>query len=289
MRNDDFSVDFVIGGCRKAGTSWLYEVLRSNPEVCLCEKVKESHFFTTKFGKGLDWYRSLFPSNLSGLAVGEIDPSIFIFPEAVSNIKSTFPDTKLIFILRRPPDLAHSGYMFSLREGTVTGTEQERWEQSPYARRDVSFFTVLRPFYEHFGADKILITIFDDLKQHPEAFYKRVCEFVGVETSADPLLFSRKFNAAARSRVQWLTAPVQRLKRLARQTDMHWLVNTAKQFGGKRLFNMLFPAESTRISPEMEQIIIRDTYDEVAKASELIGIDLVSMWRYDKAPGAPSP
>lgn len=286
MQDDEFKVDFVVGGCRKSGTSWLHELLRCNPQVCLNEKVKESRFFTIKFERGMDWYRSLFPAKRSALVVGEVDPSVFMYPQAVENIKSTFPDTKLIFILRRPPELTHSGYMFSVREGTFTGTEEDRWKQSAYARRDVAFFTVLKPFYENFDASRILITVFDDLKQHPEAFYARVCEFVGVEAKTDPQLFSRKFNAAARSRAPWLTAPVQRLKRFARQSDMHWLVNSAKQFGGETLFKTLFKAETSRISPEMEQIIIRDAYDEVARASELTGIDLVSRWQYDQAPWA---
>lgn len=286
MQHHDFRVDFVVGGCRKSGTSWLYELFRYNPQVCINTEVKESHFFTSKFDQGIVWYRSLFPKVVAEPVVGEIDPSIFIFPEAVHNIKSTFPDTKLIFILRRPPDLAHSGYMFSVREGTFTGTEKERWEQSPYARRDVSFYTVLNSFYENFHAEKILITVFDDLKQNPKAFYEKICAFVGVEARTDPGLFSRKFNSAARSRVPWLTAPVQRLKRFARRNDMHWLVNTAKQVGGQRAFDAFFTAEKSRISPEMEALIIRDTYDEVEKASELIGIDLISMWRYDQGPTA---
>jgi len=38
-------LDFVIIGSQKAGTTWIYEYLKTLPGVCFPAKVKETFFF----------------------------------------------------------------------------------------------------------------------------------------------------------------------------------------------------------------------------------------------------
>ena len=273
-------IRFVIAGGRHCGTTWLHTLLEQNPHVALATAVKETRFFTTKHGNGIDWYRSLFPADITGRVVGEVDPSCFMHHYSAENINETASGAKVIFILRRPPELSHSGFLFSRREGTFRGTEEKRWATSYFARRDVAFGSILKEFYDRFPWDQIYVTLFDDLRADPVQFYTKICDFIGVPAVTDPALFTRKANFAASSRVPWLTNAIYHVKHRARQGDLHWLVNGIKRAGGKRLFDRLFKPDSSKISPELEHIIMRDTRDEVSLASDLTGIDLLKRWGY---------
>src|SRR5882762_7900481 len=65
---------FVIGPPR-TGTTWLYEVLRDR--ALLPAPTKETRFFDTHFHRGIDWYRSHFPTLPANRRIGEIAPTYF--------------------------------------------------------------------------------------------------------------------------------------------------------------------------------------------------------------------
>ena len=48
---------FLYIGAPKAGSSWLYEILREHPEVFV-PTAKDTQFFDYYFDKGFDWYLS---------------------------------------------------------------------------------------------------------------------------------------------------------------------------------------------------------------------------------------
>ncbi len=54
--NNKIILDFIIIGPQKAGTTWIYEYLKTLPGVCVPVKVKETFFFDKYYHKVIkDW------------------------------------------------------------------------------------------------------------------------------------------------------------------------------------------------------------------------------------------
>lgn len=109
--------DFLIIGAMKAGTTSLYEYISQHPQV-LPSNQKEIHFFVHHFEKGLDWYLSHFPpiTKEKKIITGEASPGYFC-NSIQEKVKSTFPNVKLIAILRNPVDRAVSHYHHNVKYG----------------------------------------------------------------------------------------------------------------------------------------------------------------------------
>jgi tetratricopeptide (TPR) repeat protein len=112
---------FLIIGTQKGGTTSLYRYLAQHPNVKSAVK-KEVHYFDLNYDKGLDWYKSHFPTQLlNGEITGEASPYYMFHPHIPERIKLTMPSTKFIVMLRNPIDRAYSNYKM-VQRGT-TGVE----------------------------------------------------------------------------------------------------------------------------------------------------------------------
>tara|TARA_Y100000590_G_scaffold468919_1_gene653830 strand:+ start:1100 stop:1984 length:885 start_codon:yes stop_codon:yes gene_type:complete len=114
---------FFVIGMQKAGTSTLHSLLKQDKRFSLPYR-KETHFFSTNFNKGIDWYIKHFDNNNNSIK-GEIDPSYIFFPNALKNIKKYIVNPKFIIIMRRPLDRAYSHYLMSKARGYETLTFNE--------------------------------------------------------------------------------------------------------------------------------------------------------------------
>ena len=119
--------NFIIIGAGKSGTSSLYEYICSHPQVISSLK-KELRFFNYKpnFDRGINWYLSHFPPVPKGknLITGEATPGYFGSNVQVP-IYNSFPNIKLIAILRNPVDRAFSQYNHWVRNGIERRSFQE--------------------------------------------------------------------------------------------------------------------------------------------------------------------
>ena len=52
--------DAIIIGAQKAGTTSLNQYLGDHPDIGIATS-KEVHYFSMRFGNGMDWYRAHFP------------------------------------------------------------------------------------------------------------------------------------------------------------------------------------------------------------------------------------
>lgn len=113
--------DFIIIGVQKGGTSSLYTYLTHHPQIAEARQ-KEVHFFDLNFEKGINWYRSQFPSIGDGTQKLNCEASpYYIFHPCVSQrVYDLFPQVKLILLLRNPVDRAISHYYHEVRLGFET-------------------------------------------------------------------------------------------------------------------------------------------------------------------------
>jgi len=115
--------DFLIVGEAKCGTTSLYEDLIKHPHILPTkgfDKVsydggsiylsqKEPRFFDRHWHLGLDWYLNKFTDE-PGTITGDGSPMYFYRALSMYRIKLTFPDIKIIIMLRNPVDRLFSHF-----------------------------------------------------------------------------------------------------------------------------------------------------------------------------------
>jgi len=75
-------LDFVAVGPPRTATTWIHEYLKRQQDVRLPKELKETHFFSWKYEKGIDWYFSHFASSGPHKITGEVCPTYFDSPRA---------------------------------------------------------------------------------------------------------------------------------------------------------------------------------------------------------------
>ena len=199
---------FLIIGAQKSGTSSLFDHLVHHPMVGR-PFLKEIGFFDCNFDKGIPWYRSHFPTRARMAALrqtltGEATPYYFFHPLAPQRVGQTFPDVKLIVLLRNPVDRAHAHYQHERRKGFETLTfpealqaeadrldgEAKRLVRDPgyvsLPHRRFSYFSrgiyvrQLRNWMEALPADNFLVLQSESLFQNPSAALREILAFLGL-------------------------------------------------------------------------------------------------------------
>ena len=197
------SLDFIVIGAQKSGTTTLFEYLRKHPELFL-PSGKEAPFFShdTNWNEGWSEYvRHHFALATESKRWGTVTPHYMYgsLCEAASpdelaavsrperlvpeRIASHSPNARLIAILRDPVDRAYSHYrMERFREAESRTFEEaidfllepRQLEQSRRQPDEVAAYVtngeygrILTPYFELFGKDRILVCFASDLASEP--------------------------------------------------------------------------------------------------------------------------
>jgi Sulfotransferase domain len=308
--------DFFIVGNFKSGTTALYEMLRRQPQIYMPD-VKELWFFSpelrSRFGqKGgqkrphtLDGYLSLFEDARPEQLAGEASPSYLVSETAAQRIAAVAPAARIIAIVREPASFLRSFHMQCVQNHDETETdlatalalEQPRREGKQIPRytarphdllysEHVRYVEQLRRYHEAFGAERVLVLIYDDFRRENEATVQRVLRFLDVDAgvpvepvTANPTVRVRspglyelirttymgrgRFQRAMKSAIKAVTP--QQLRRGALRATRRHLV-----YGAPR------PADE-----ELMLELRRRFKGEVVALSDYLDRDLVTLWGYD--------
>jgi hypothetical protein len=74
--------NFLGLGAQRAGSSWLYKLLQTHPDIYLPERCKEVHYFDRYYYRGIKWYKNFFHTHNSYKYTGEITP-IYLYNTSV--------------------------------------------------------------------------------------------------------------------------------------------------------------------------------------------------------------
>lgn len=168
---------------------------------------QEPHFFSKEYGRGLDWYSSLFSNLDQGKIVGEKSVSYMTNPDAVNRIRSTLPEVKLIFVLRNPIDRAYSQYKANVQRGTeylsfdrALDSEQRRRKffKNNYSYLERGYYvSPLNRYYSLFNKDQIHVVIYEEFVKNPKEILEGICTFLKVERDfIERIDFSRRYNVS---------------------------------------------------------------------------------------------
>jgi hypothetical protein len=213
--------DFFIVGHAKSGTTALYEMLRSHPQIFMPDS-KEPMFFarnpdaepaapgaprsfeqTGRRTETLEQYTALFAPAESGQLAGEASTFYLFTPEAPARIAAAQPDARIIAILREPAGFLHSLHMQMLQNQAETERDLLRaialeprrregrdiprhsyWPRALMYTDRVRYAEQLRRYHEAFGRERVLVLIYDDFRADNEASVRRVLRFLDVDVDA---------------------------------------------------------------------------------------------------------
>ena len=209
---------FLIIGTQRGGTTSLYKYLVQHPSVGHA-LTKELRFFDLDYDRGMDWYRSRFPSQRHrqqmrrrgiDLIVGEASPDYLFYPHSPGRVAADLPDVKLIVLLRNPVDRAFSHYWHQQRRGHEPLSFAEAIEHEPertagaLERLEADEHATSYEFHHHsylargryaeqlerwfrwFPRDRFLIERSEDLFEDPPAVFDRVLRFLDLPEFALP-------------------------------------------------------------------------------------------------------
>jgi Sulfotransferase domain len=244
---------FLLIGAQRAGTTSLFYYLRRHPHVAR-PVTKEIHFFDDGFWRGIDWYRSFFPTSaehrlarLRGgdLVAADATPYYLFHPAVPERVAATIPSVRLAVLLRDPVVRAYSHYRKMRRMGLERlsfenaldkeeerlAGEEERLRADPryrshhhrrhaYVARGL-YADQLERWLEHFPREQLLVLRSEDFFARPAETYADTLAFLGLRAWQPPDFEPRNptsdppLDPALRSRLEERFAePNARLARL---------------------------------------------------------------------------
>ena len=299
--------DFFIVGEPKSGTTALYEMLRSHPEIFMPE-LKEPLYFARELHPNLEHdalhprtlqeYLALFAPAQPSQRVGEASVSYLRSHTSAQRIAELVPDARIIALFREPASFIRSLHLELLkdfqetekdlrkaiaREQLERHTKHDLW----YSPERVKYTEHLRRFHDVFGSERVLVLIYDDYRADNAATVRKVMRFLDVDESA-PLSSSdanttvlvRSPRAYALARSLYLgQGPAARLVKPALKafTSQRLRRNGMRELRDRVLWGAPPPVDEELMAE------LRDQFRaEVARFGEYIGRDLESLWGYDR-------
>lgn len=201
-------IHFFLIGAQKSGSTSLYEYFKFHPRVFVPER-EDTHYYSYGMGqeivyerpgliskawehavKSWDEYESIFSASTDSVA-GDCSDSYYFYPGTAERIRADHPDAKIIAVLRHPVARAYSGFNHSRGSGLELETDfskcmQRSFEEeaglAPIMRyKSLSMYgALLRPFYNAFGPDKILLVDFADVTSDFSKVAAKICAFLSV-------------------------------------------------------------------------------------------------------------
>jgi Sulfotransferase domain len=314
---DPRTPDFFIAGHPKCGTTALYEMLRSHPQIFMPE-LKEPWFLASDMSprfqpprsadppQTLEQYLRLFADARPGQRIGEASSSYLLSATAAASIAQLRPDARIIVILREPASFLRSLHLQLLRTHVESQRSFAKALELEPARRagkriprrshrpqlllysdHVRYVEQLRRYHAAFGGEQVLVLIYDDFRADNEGTVRAVRRFLGVEedrpvevTDANPTVKAMRSQQLDElvNVVSVGRGPVSRaLKATLKAVSTSTLRESALRLTQRHVV-------MGRPQPPDEQLMLelrRRYKGEVVALGEYLDRDLVSLWGYD--------
>ncbi|PDV98288.1 sulfotransferase family protein [Candidatus Chloroploca asiatica] len=294
--------NFLVIGVAKAGTTSLHAYLNQHPQIAMSQ-IKEPDFF--EYGEvdqpppassapypyaiqTLTTYQALFADLPTTALHGEASPSNFE-ARACERISRYLPNAKFICILRQPVDRAYSAFAMHTKRGKEPETDfcrayqdsARRWQKRfeghlpAYACRNAAWYVErLQDWLARFPRQQLHISLYDDLKDDPVTFVRKVYAFLEVDDSFTPNV-SQIYNQGAGIRSTSVNQFVRQNNRV-KQWIRPWLPQPLRQKITRWLTN-LNQVPLPPLDPSLRNELTRPQHDDILRLQDIVGRDL-SNW-----------
>jgi hypothetical protein len=283
----------------RCGSTWLYEVLKSHPDVRLSESKEMDFFFMPRMLQhDFAWYESHFkPENGAEPKPvrGEISPRYARLKAwQVSRIAELLPNLRIILTLRHPIERLWSQTLYDF--GRLAGRDVRKVKSVEFLRQverarsklSSDYARTIKIWSEAFGKNALHISFFDQLCNDPENYVNSILQHIGATTPwALPAQFVKKkvfaTNALVGSErqppdvVRWYIAdqllePTKRLNELLQGQVSSW-VEELKSIRGKTRVSWQILREVNRSVLSIPERLAYEAYHAV------LDLRLLSHWR----------
>lgn len=268
---------FLYIGAEKAGSSWIYQILREHPDVFVPE-AKDIYFFDRFYDKGVDWYLSHFRGASDKTAVGEICHDYFLSVQTAERIHQHLPDARLICCLREPVERTISAYVYYQTIRVNDGTSFEQFAFRPAILKHSDYYNNLVPFYRLFPSERILVLFYDDLKADAAGFAKAIYSFLGVDPAFSPPSLHRVVLPARQARSVLLSHVAYSVARVMRKLGLANLLGTLKRKVESSSLMYREMPQKPEIPESVKQRLRAHFMPDYEKLSSLIGRELPAKW-----------
>lgn len=307
--------DFFIVGQAKSGTTALYEMLRSHPEIFMSNP-KEPEFLASDMRRRfrppmagelpttLDEYLALFVEARVDQRAGEASAFYLSSHTAASAIAQLNPDAQVIAIFREPTSFLRSLHLQLLqnhiederdlrsamnlqvrrREGKNIPLRSYRPQVLQYSQH-IRYTEQLERYHDALPSDQVLVLIYEELKCDNAATVRAILQFLGVDDSAP--VTPVHANPTVTLRSQALDEAVHRFS-VGRDPFSRAVKMGAKSVMPKPLRRRLLHTVQDRIvhmpPPTPDEELMRElraqVKPEVERFSSYLGRDLTVLWGY---------
>lgn len=279
--------DFLYVGAGKAGSSWMFEILREHPDVFV-PGIKDIMFFDRYYDRGMAWYLDHFRGAADEMAVGELSHDYFLSERYARRIREQLPGVKILFCLREGVERTFSEYLYdrtlfqfaSYREYKC-GLSFEEFAVRPEVVNRGDYFNNMKPFYDLFPRERIMVFFYDDLKAFPREFARRLYSFLGVDPDFEPESLLRRVNTGREARSAFFAGLAYRGGQWLRTMGGSRVVGGIKRRGWfEKLLYKPFKSETEKPGMPVESAArLRDIYHrDYEKLARLIGMPLPAGW-----------
>lgn len=190
--------NFIVIGASRCGTQWIHDNLMLHPDIYLPVERQELHFFSKYYDEGMERYEQFFDDCKNEKAIGEVTPDYIFSEMAAKRIKHHIPKVKLIVSLRNPTDRLYSMYWIlkGKYEENKNLSFEQKLDKNPELIEQGYYVDFLKPYFDLFGKENILVLQFDQLKNNPNVFLKSIYHFLGVNENFISPYKNTKINRA---------------------------------------------------------------------------------------------
>ena len=201
--------DFFTVGAMKAGTTTLYAVLKTHPDICM-SNIKEPavvdrddvwthrNYFLQCSDQWLDrrWdrqdefveaeYKELFADARAGQIRGEGSTTYIASKESAKRICQINPDARIIFMLRDPVNRAYSSYWHNVAVGRTPHTFEKQIQFEPISVLHRGLYKEqIERYLACFPREQLHFCIFEQFVKDMQCEIDRICEFLNVRNAID--------------------------------------------------------------------------------------------------------
>lgn len=192
---------FAVIGTMKSGSTSLYKYLLQHHHILPLAR-KELDYWSWRYMRGSNWFLSHFPPVPASqrFIAGDASPTYFQHELAPRRMLETYPDFKVIVVLRNPVDRTISHHYHNARRASdlrpldVAITQQiEAITNNSYdsQRLDNSvasslYLPHLKRWRHYFSPDRLLLILSDDLFAYPQRILNQVFQFLGIQDQEIP-------------------------------------------------------------------------------------------------------
>lgn len=276
--------------------------LSRTPDIFMARK--EMHTFGSDLHFGPQFFRRSTKEYLAEFEItggkhcaGEASVWYLFSTQAAAEIKAFNPDARIIIMLRDPVEMLHSLYYTFRWDGNeylptfcaALAAEGERragcllnrqtyLAQGLVYRDTVRYTEQVTRYFDVFGRDRVHVIIYDDLCRDAAAVYRRVLDFLGVDSKFAPDDFKAvNGNQYVKSTAlrSLLSDPIVRSTILAIRPCLPRVAFRAMQNIDARIRKLNSrPADRPVLEPELERELRAEFAPQVEKLSALLGRDL---------------